>query len=159
MSQQVGQLQANLLHIRPGDRRQCNLTLDLVNDTGGPGGLIIMGQVFYRDYTPVSIFPSANSQPRLESWNMLPSVPYAEPQAYVDNRNGLGPWALANIQRKGYTSEELYPYPIGSEMLYFAPEQPIRKDTFQQLAQRAQSPSVSGTAPTKGIYTGVNELE
>jgi hypothetical protein len=106
-----------------------------------------VGQVFYRDYTPVNIFNAANAQPQLESWQMLPARPYAEPQAYMDNRAGLGPWALANVQAKGY--------PRATEQLFFAPPEPIRRDTYMQLLARAQGHAVAASAPTGGIYTGV----
>lgn len=121
-------------------------------------------QVFYRDWTPGSFQdPTYNPQgalPQLES--VYPYVPQElphQPRNWYDNRLSAPEFYLANLQGAGYTSaREFYPYPVSDEYLRFAPEQPVRYDTFNMLAQRALSPNVYGTAPTNGVYTGVSDI-
>ena len=123
-----------------------------------------MGQVFYRDWTPGSFQdPTYNpngAKLQLESkFAYVPKELPMQPQVGYDNRLSPPEFYLANVQEDGYTSaREFYPYPVSDEYLRFAPEQPVRYDTFNMLAQRALSPNVYGTAPTKNVYTGVSDI-
>ena len=123
-----------------------------------------MGQVFYRDWTPGSFndptYNESGAKPQLEG--MTPSIPRNlpfQPSEYYDNRLSAQRSYLAFVQEDGYTTaREFNPNPVADEALRFAPEQPVRYDIFSQGAQRALSPNVSGSAPTKGVYTGRNDL-
>lgn len=123
-----------------------------------------MGQVFYRNWTPGSFndptYNVAGAAPALES--VSPNIPRElpmQPQEYYDNRLSAQQSYLAFVQEDGYTlAREFRPYPVADEAYRFAPEQPVRYDTFSQGAQRMLSPNVSGAAPTRGVYTGRNDL-
>ena len=122
-----------------------------------------MGQVFYRDWTPGSFqdptYQVQGAIPELEG--MVPYIPKAlpfQPQTYVDNRLSAPSFYLAHVQETGYTeADEFTEMPISDLAYRFAPEQPIRADVFNQLSQRWGSPTVSGSAPTHGIYTGLSD--
>lgn len=121
-----------------------------------------MGQVFYRDWSPGSFQdPTYNQRGALlplESWHTYskPDLPL-QPDAYFDNRLSAPEFYLANIQGE-YTADELIFYPRADDAYRFAPEQPVRRDVFMQLAQRTNSPNIVGQAPTRGVYTGINDL-
>lgn len=123
-----------------------------------------MGQVFYRDWTPGSFqdptYNERNAITSIESWT--PYVPRElplQPNPTFDNRLTPPDFYLANIQEYGYTvAREFEPNPIADEAYRFAPEQPIRRDTFAQLSQRVTPAYVAGAAPTRGVYTGINDL-
>jgi hypothetical protein len=123
-----------------------------------------MGQVFYREWTPGAVpdvtYNIAGALPEVESWTAYSpprDVPF-QPEAFYDNRRSPAAYYLANLQRQGYTLDELYPYPRATDGSWFAPAQPIRADIFNQLAVRARGQNVAGAAPTKGIYTGVSDI-
>lgn len=122
-----------------------------------------MGIVAYRDWTPGSFqdptYQEQGAIPQLESWT--PNVPRSlpmQPEAYFDNRLGWPDFYLANLQRHGYTLDELYPYPKAIPESFYAPAQPVRYDVYSQLAARARGANVAGAAPTRGIYTGVADI-
>lgn len=122
-----------------------------------------MGQVFYRDWVPGSFqdptYNEAGAKPIIEG--MTPYIPRNlpyQPVEYYDNRLSPVSFYLANVQ-SGYTKairDDFYP--VSDEAYRFAPEQPVRYDTFSQGAQKMLSPNVSGSAPTRGVYTGRNDL-
>lgn len=121
------------------------------------------GHPIYLSYDPTVTgpYPQYNPVGRNFTENSLPYVPRElpmQPEAYYDNRLSYPSSYLANIQAKGYTIAELYPYPIADEALRFAPAEPIRKDTFDMLTQRYNSPNVTAQAPTKGVWTGLPDL-
>lgn len=123
-----------------------------------------MGQVFYRDWTPGSFAdPTYNprgAMPELESkYAYVPRELPFQPGPYFDNRITAPHFYEANIQENGYTlAEQFQPYPVSDEALRFAPEQPVRYDVYNQLAQRQRGPNVTGQAPTRGVYTGVSDI-
>ena len=122
-----------------------------------------MGIVFYRDWTPGAFrdptYNPQGAQPQLESWqsNVPKPLPF-QPVSFYDNRASWPDFYLANIQRGGYTTDELYPYPYAQNTAWYAPPQPIREDLFNQLAVRSQHRPVAGQAPTRGIYTGTTDI-
>jgi len=123
-----------------------------------------MGQVFYRDWTPGSFRdPSYNpvgAEPELEGmYAYVPvSLPF-QPGPYYDNRLTAPQFYEGFVQPHGYTiAHRFEPYPVSDEALRFAPEQPIRYDVYNQLAQRKNGRTVTGNAPTNGVYTGVSEI-
>lgn len=123
-----------------------------------------MGQVFYRDWTPGSFRdPTYNpngAMPELESmYAYVPvSLPF-QPGPYFDNRITVPHFYEGFVQDNEYTLAEAFqPYPVSDEAIRFAPEQPVRYDTYNQLAQRRRGPTVHGDAPTKGVYTGVADI-
>ena len=122
-----------------------------------------MGQVYYRDWTPGRqqdpTYNPVGSYLLVESWHSTPirELPQ-QPNTYYDNRLSPAEFYLANVQ-EGYTVaiEPQYPH---SDLAYrFAPAEPIRADVFAQMAQKWTGPTVAGTAPNRGIYSGFqNEL-
>ncbi len=121
------------------------------------------GHPIYLSFDPTINGPEPQYNPngRSITENMIDYIPRElpkQPQAYYDNRRSPAEFYVANIQAKGYTLAELYPYPIADEALRFAPAEPIRKDTFDMLTQRANSPNVAGQSPTKGVWTGLPDL-
>lgn len=121
-----------------------------------------MGQVFYRDWNPYTTNdPTYNvngSLPPLES--VSPHIPRElphQPIHYYDNRVTAPEFYAAFIEND-YTLAGRIFYPVSDEAYRFAPAEPIRQDVFNQLAQKAQSRTVVGQAPTQGIYTGIHDL-
>lgn len=123
-----------------------------------------MGQVFFRDWTPGDFqdptYNPVGSQMSLESWqaNVPRELPY-QPIDFYDNRLSAPEFYPAFVQDYEYTDairDDLYP--VSDEAYRFAPEQPVRYDVYNQLAQRALSPTTTGQAPTRGVYTGLQDL-
>ena len=118
---------------------------------------------FYLDWTPGSFqdptYNPGNQVPMVTDWNFyVPKTLPAQPNAYFDNRVTPPSFYLANIQRQGYTTDELYPYPVAAPEDFYSPAQPVRYDVFNQLKSIRMSPAVSGEAPTQGIYTGTQDF-
>lgn len=118
----------------------------------------------YIDWTPGSFqdptYNESGAKPILEGMTAyIPrNLPY-QPVEYYDNRLSPQSSYLAFVQEEGYTvAREFNPNPVADEAYRFAPEQPVRYDTFSQGAVRWGSPTVSGSAPTRGVYTGTNDL-
>lgn len=123
-----------------------------------------MGQVFYRDWSPGTFqdptYNPRGAEPELESmYAYVPiNLPF-QPGPYYDNRLTAPNFYEGFVQDNAYTlAEEFTPYPVSDESLRFAPEQPVRYDVFNMLSQRLNSPNVTGSAPTRGVYTGIQDI-
>lgn len=122
-----------------------------------------MGQVFYRDWTPGSFqdptYNSNGAELNIESWKTYtkPDLPL-QPISYYDNRLGVPEFYLANIQDDYTVAIRDDAYPESNDLYYFSPAQPIRYDVYSQLVQKTSGQAVAGNAPTRGIYTGLNDL-
>jgi len=79
----------------------------------------------------------------------MPSTPYAEP-AFIAQTPAPGPFWYSNLQLA-------IPMRWSNTATFGAPMQPVRKDTYDQLMQRTSGDAYAGTAPTRAIFTGVDE--
>lgn len=46
-------------------------------------------------------------------------------------------------------------WPVSNDQIVIVPAQPVTQDIYRQTLQKYTSPSLAGTAPTEGIYTGI----
>lgn len=114
------------------------------------------GHPVYLAYTPQSNFPSANGNVSWESYEQRTSVSYSSPSVILQKPDN-GPFAPNGYDISGGpTIAYRIFYPQANTILYAAPWQPVRYDVYNQILSKAKNSTVSGTAPTQAIYTGVH---
>jgi len=68
-------------------------------------------------------------------------------EAEVENAADRTNWAYLAIR------EDFWP--VSNEQIVIPPAQPVTPDIYRQTYQKFVSPSLSGAAPTQGVYTGI----
>lgn len=121
------------------------------------------GHPFYLSYVPESIYPYDNQVPALVNQHPITVPPAIVPDHInVGARPDQGPFTSAGVEVH-YPSRDLRLYnqargfyPLANTWLYFAPQQPVRRDYYINQATQPRSPGQqkSGQAPNQGIYTG-----
>lgn len=141
-----------------------------------------IGHPQYMDNTPENIYPFANDEEYHNLEVIKPQIKSIPLKAdYMEAPRGKFAVAAFNplVQGHHYTGywntvydetevedsadRTYYTYlatridywPVSNEEIVIVPAQPVTPDIFRQTLQKYTSPSLAGTAPTEGIYTGV----
>lgn len=141
-----------------------------------------VGHPAYFDNTPENIYPFGNDERyhQLEVYEpQIKSIPLKAP--YMEAPHGRFAVAAFNplIQGHHYNSyygpvydesevedsadRSYYTYlairedvwPVANKQIVIVPAQPVTPDIYRQTLAKYTSPSLAGTAPTEGIYTGI----
>lgn len=140
-----------------------------------------IGHPAYYDNTPENIYPFANDERYHQLEVLEPQIKHIPLKApYMEAPRGTFAVAAFNplVQGHHYTGywNTVYDeneveesashnystylairedvWPVANKQIVIVPAQPVTQDVYRQTLQKYTSPSLAGSAPTQGIYTG-----
>jgi hypothetical protein len=141
-----------------------------------------IGHPAYYDNTPENIYPFANDEQYHELEVIQPHVksiplkaPFMEAPAgkfavsafnpLLTGHHYTGYWNtvydesevedVADRSNWAYLAIRENLWPVSNDNLVVVPAQPVTPDIYRQTLAKYTSPSLAGSAPTQGIYTGI----